>query len=161
MSQKKIGTHSGQFHADDALACLMLVKYTAEFRSAEIIRTRDQALLKTLDLVVDVGGEYNPETHRYDHHQFSFKETFGEGFKTKLAGSGLIYKHFGPEILRNALLVVFEKDPNFAQYKCELSDQQVKELQETLYVNFFEYFDAIDNGINQYPKDVKPAFKSS
>lgn len=28
---KKIGTHSGIFHADDAMACLMLTKYTNEF----------------------------------------------------------------------------------------------------------------------------------
>ena len=34
-----------------------------------ILRTRDLELLKGCDIVVDVGGEYNPASHRYDHHQ--------------------------------------------------------------------------------------------
>ena len=34
-----------------------------------IVRSRDPAVLKGCDIVVDVGGEYNPDTHRYDHHQ--------------------------------------------------------------------------------------------
>ena len=34
-----------------------------------ILRTRDPALLKGCDTIVDVGGEYNPATHRYDYHQ--------------------------------------------------------------------------------------------
>jgi uncharacterized UPF0160 family protein len=34
-----------------------------------ILRSRDPSVLKGCDIVVDVGGEYNPDTHRYDHHQ--------------------------------------------------------------------------------------------
>ncbi len=34
-----------------------------------IFRTRDQKILDTCDVVVDVGGVYDPERHRYDHHQ--------------------------------------------------------------------------------------------
>ena len=41
----KIGTHSGHFHADEALACFML-KQLAEYSDAEIVRSRD---LKVLD----------------------------------------------------------------------------------------------------------------
>ena len=40
--------------------CLLLLR---------IMRTRDPEMLKGCDVVVDVGGEYNPATHRYDHHQ--------------------------------------------------------------------------------------------
>lgn len=36
---------------------------------AEIVRSRDPAVLDPCDIVVDVGGEYNPSKHRYDHHQ--------------------------------------------------------------------------------------------
>jgi uncharacterized UPF0160 family protein len=32
-------------------------------------RTRDQKVLDTCDIVVDVGGVFDPEKHRYDHHQ--------------------------------------------------------------------------------------------
>lgn len=37
---KKIGTHSGCFHCDEALACFML-KQLPEYSNAEIIRSRD------------------------------------------------------------------------------------------------------------------------
>lgn len=56
---KRIGTHSGTFHADDAMACSMLTKFTKEFKGAEITRTRDMKVLATMDLVVDVGGVYD------------------------------------------------------------------------------------------------------
>lgn len=38
---KRIGTHSGCFHCDEALACFML-KQLPEYSNAEIIRTRDK-----------------------------------------------------------------------------------------------------------------------
>lgn len=41
---KKIGTHSGVFHCDEALACFML-KQLPEYSEAEIIRTRDMKVL--------------------------------------------------------------------------------------------------------------------
>ena len=65
---KTIGTHNGTFHCDEALACYML-KLLPEYSDARITRTRDPELLKDCDLVVDVGGVYDPSTHRYDHHQ--------------------------------------------------------------------------------------------
>lgn len=33
------------------------------------IRTRDPAVLDTCDVVVDVGGVYDPAKNRFDHHQ--------------------------------------------------------------------------------------------
>ena len=63
-----IGTHNGTFHCDEVLACYML-KLLPDYKDAAIVRTRDPALLKECDIVVDVGGEYDPATHRYDHHQ--------------------------------------------------------------------------------------------
>lgn len=38
-------------------------------QDAEIIRTRDPTQLAECDIVVDVGGEFDPKRHRYDHHQ--------------------------------------------------------------------------------------------
>lgn len=37
---QKIGTHSGVFHCDEALACYML-KQLPLYKDAEVIRTRD------------------------------------------------------------------------------------------------------------------------
>ena len=48
----KIGTHNGAFHCDEVLACAML-KQLPEYKEAEIVRTRDQALLDECDIVVD------------------------------------------------------------------------------------------------------------
>ncbi len=67
-SKLRIGTHSGTFHSDDAMACMMLTRFTNMFRNSEIIRTRDLNLLKQLDLVVDVGGEFDKDRLRFDHH---------------------------------------------------------------------------------------------
>jgi len=61
----KIGTHNGAFHADDVLAVAML----RHLHPADVVRTRDPKILATCDVVVDVGGEYDPTTRRYDHHQ--------------------------------------------------------------------------------------------
>jgi hypothetical protein len=54
-----IGTHSGSFHCDEALGTFLL-KQTAAYADATITRTRDPAVLETLDVVIDVGGTYEP-----------------------------------------------------------------------------------------------------
>ena len=85
----KIGTHDGTFHADEALGCWLLRRTQARgsgharwaqrivprkpcsqppcarrivqaFRDADVVRTRDAALLSTLDVVIDVGAVYDP-----------------------------------------------------------------------------------------------------
>ena len=55
----KIGTHSGSFHCDEALGCFLL-KQTDTYRDADIVRTRDESTLSGLDVVIDVGGKYDP-----------------------------------------------------------------------------------------------------
>lgn len=157
---KTIGTHSGVFHADDVTACMMLTRFTKEFMGAKIIRTRDKEVLKKLNLVVDVGGEYDPSRHRYDHHQKGFNETFSEKFKTKLSGSGLIFKHFGEEIIRNSLEKLFVKS-ELKKFKRDLSLEDVNVIKEDLYEYFFEFLDGVDNGISRYPKSVKPLYRSN
>jgi Uncharacterised protein family (UPF0160) len=56
---KKIGTHSGTFHCDEALGCYLL-QQTSKYAGADIVRTRDPAVLAELDVVIDVGGVYDP-----------------------------------------------------------------------------------------------------
>lgn len=69
----KIGTHNGAFHCDEVLACAMLKKLP-KYQDAEIIRSRDPKVLDTCDIVVDVGGVYDPKTHRYDFQTLISKE---------------------------------------------------------------------------------------
>ncbi|XP_025087299.1 UPF0160 protein MYG1, mitochondrial-like isoform X2 [Pomacea canaliculata] len=135
----KIGTHNGTFHCDEVLACFML-KQLPQYRDAEILRTRESSLLDECDIVVDVGGVYNPENHRYDHHQRNFKECMNslnphKKWITKLSSAGLVYFHFGHEILSH-LLGLSVQDPT-----TEL-------IYDKVYENFLEEVDAIDNGID-------------
>ncbi|XP_021106251.1 UPF0160 protein MYG1, mitochondrial isoform X3 [Heterocephalus glaber] len=107
MAPPRIGTHNGTFHCDEALACALL-RLLPEFQDAEIVRTRDPEKLASCDIVVDVGGEYDPRRHRYDHHQRSFTETMnslspGKPWQTKLSSAGLIYLHFGHKLLAQLL----------------------------------------------------------
>ena len=63
-----IGTHDGTFHCDEVLACALL-RILPEYSNAIIKRSRDQTILAACDVVVDVGAQFDPDNHRYDHHQ--------------------------------------------------------------------------------------------
>uniref|UniRef100_A0A2P2JHK6 Protein MYG1 n=1 Tax=Rhizophora mucronata TaxID=61149 RepID=A0A2P2JHK6_RHIMU len=141
---KRVGTHNGSFHCDEALGCFM-IRLTNKFSDAEIVRTRDPQVLEGLDAVLDVGGVYDPSRDRYDHHQKGFEEVFGHGFSTKLSSAGLVYKHFGKEIIAKELRVN-EEHPD------------VHRLYLAVYKSFMEAIDAIDNGINQYDMDQPPKY---
>ncbi|MBW0486894.1 hypothetical protein O181_026609 [Austropuccinia psidii MF-1] len=131
-----IGTHSGTFHADEALA-VSLLRSLDRFKSSRLVRTRDPAVLETCDVVVDVGGKYDPACHRYDHHQRGFEETYSSDHNTKLSSAGLIYKHFGPEIIANYLGL-------------SVGDPALKVLVPKLYKVFVEGIDGVDNGVERY-----------
>lgn len=115
----------------------------------DLIRTRDPAKLDESDIVLDVGGVYDPSKHRYDHHQRGFEEVFSPNHKTKLSSAGLVYKHFGKQVIAQAL-----------QEKREKDDAKVEILYKKLYENFVEALDGIDNGIQQYEGDSKPRYSS-
>ncbi|KAK4643101.1 hypothetical protein QC761_403060 [Podospora bellae-mahoneyi] len=131
-----IGTHNGHFHADEALAVYMLRKHIPAYANAKLVRTRDPKLLDECDIVVDVGGEYEPARHRYDHHQRSFSTTFPER-ATKLSSAGLVYMHFGKQIIARRLSQPEESE-------------QVELVWNKIYQSFVEALDAHDNGISAY-----------
>ncbi len=68
---KSFGTHDGLFHADEVTACALLLYYGLIDRK-KIVRTRDKNLLDECEFVCDVGGLYDPEKKRFDHHQLSY-----------------------------------------------------------------------------------------
>ena len=63
-----IGTHDGSFHCDEVLAISML-KCLPQYKDAIVVRTRNLDILSQCNIVVDVGAKYEPENHKYDHHQ--------------------------------------------------------------------------------------------
>ncbi len=93
----RLGTHDGSFHADEALAVWMMKRLHKEL---SVTRSRDPAVWEKLDMLVDVGDVYDPARHRFDHHQRGFQETFSERHSTKLSSAGLIFKHFGRDVLQ-------------------------------------------------------------
>lgn len=46
-----------------------MLRRTAAFQDAALVRTRDPNKLADCDVVVDVGGVYDADKFRFDHHQ--------------------------------------------------------------------------------------------
>ena len=137
-----IGTHNGHFHADEALAVYLLRLLPAYFHSP-LLRTRDPSKLETCHTVVDVGGEYDPARNRYDHHQRTFDATFSPQKTTKLSSAGLVYLHFGQDIIAH-------------RTGFQASDEENGLIWRKLYDDLIEAIDANDNGISVYnPKDTQ------
>lgn len=77
-SPPTIGTHNGSFHCDEALG-VALLRRTAAYADAKVVRTRKQEVLDKCDVVIDVGGVYDAASNRFDHHQKQFNDVFGHG----------------------------------------------------------------------------------
>ena len=142
---KTICVHNATFHADDALSVFFLLN-TKEFEGSTIYRTRDPELIANADAVADVGSVYDHEKRRYDHHQSSFNEKF-PGSDILCASCGIIYYHFGKEIITN-LLQKNGRDPG----------QYVDTIYEAMYFRYVQEVDAKDNGIDQYGAEFEPAY---
>jgi uncharacterized UPF0160 family protein len=150
-----IGTHSGAFQADEALG-VWLLRCLPEYKAAKLTRSRDTEKLKPLTIVIDVAGSYDHAVLRYDHHQRGFFETFdGENkaardggrpdvtgpdtatgkYKTKLSASGLVYKHYGREIMCQ-LHPTLRGNPDALEW-----------VYDKMYKDFMEAIDGNDNGV--------------
>ena len=93
MTDKTIVTHNGNFHADDVFSIAALKSIIPSFK---LIRTRDLDVIAKADMVVDVGGEYDAETDRFDHHQRGGAGERENGIP--YSSFGLIWQKYGVEI---------------------------------------------------------------
>lgn len=66
-----IATHSGPFHADDVMAVALLRRFVDA--EATVVRSRNPEHWAQADVVVDVGGVFDPDAGRFDHHQASYE----------------------------------------------------------------------------------------
>ena len=139
VSQKVIGTHSGSFQADEAMGCFLL-RQLPEYRLSKIVRSRDPKVLETCDIVIDVGGIYDHEKKLYDHHQRGYDERFDAGKEgstdgrcTKLSASGLVYRHYGKQVIQ--------------AYYPNLSSEHLDLVYLKVYNSLLEALDAIDTGV--------------
>lgn len=117
---RRVGTHDGRFHADEVMATAIL----KEVYEIELTRTRDENVLKTLDIVYDVGGG------EFDHH--GMDKIYREN-GTPYAACGLIWRGFGKEVIKI-------KDPS-------LKDEEVDLLYNYIDRAVIEGMDALDNGV--------------
>ncbi len=93
MNKTTIATHNGNFHADDVFS-VAAMKYI--FPTFELVRTRDLELINKADVVIDVGGIYDPETNRFDHHQRGGAGERENGIP--YSSFGIIWKKYGAQI---------------------------------------------------------------
>jgi uncharacterized UPF0160 family protein len=80
---------------------------------------------------------YDDAAKRYDHHQRGFEEVFSPEHKTKLSSAGLVYKHYGKDIIAQ-------------QTQLDASSEDASLLYRKIYDDLIEAFDANDNGISKY-----------
>ena len=93
MNDKTIATHNGNFHADDVFS---IAAFKSIFPSFNLVRTRDLELIAKADIVIDVGGEYDSGTDRFDHHQRGGAGERENGIP--YSSFGLIWQKYGLEI---------------------------------------------------------------
>ena len=119
---KTIGTHSGKFHADDAMATAILRLLLGDIK---VIRTRDENILKELDLVYDISlGEF-------DHHQLN-KEVRENNIP--YAACGLVWREFGTRVIQ--------------KFNQELNEDDIMWIFDYVDENLLQGIDATDNGID-------------
>jgi uncharacterized UPF0160 family protein len=93
MNNKIIVTHNGNFHADDVFSIAAIKHLFPDFK---LIRTRDLTLIAEADVVIDVGGEYDPDKDRFDHHQRGGAGARDNGIP--YSSFGLIWQKYGVAI---------------------------------------------------------------
>lgn len=136
-SEKVIGTHSGTFQCDEAMG-VWLLRQLPEYRNSKVVRSRDKDTLAPLDIVIDVGGVYDHSVKRYDHHQREFDERFTVDGVTKLSASGLVYRHYGKDVI--------------SELYPALSDEHLEYAYLKMYESFMQAIDAIDTGVEVAPE---------
>jgi uncharacterized UPF0160 family protein len=93
----RVAVHNGTYHTDDVFALAITVLWAhKKGYDCTMIRTRDESELKNCQVVLDVGGVFDPMTHRYDHHQSSFHEVRSNA--VGYASAGLAWRQYGLEL---------------------------------------------------------------
>ncbi|KAF5400556.1 Metal-dependent protein hydrolase [Paragonimus heterotremus] len=141
-----LGTHDGCFHCDEVFA-VFLLRQLPEFKDFAVIRTRDPDELASCDILVDVGGVYDPKTLRFDHHQKGFNVTWSSFFglkswNVKFSSAGLVYAHFGKRLLLSLTNWDVESEP-------------LKRIFSKIYESFVLEIDGVDNGVSPSNERLK------
>ncbi|TYK66874.1 MYG1 family protein [Colwellia echini] len=96
MNDLTIATHNGNFHADDVFSIAAL---KAIFPSFTLVRTRNLDIIGKADIVIDVGGIYDADAGRFDHHQRGGAGQRENGIP--YSSFGLIWQKYGLQICKD------------------------------------------------------------
>jgi len=91
-----LATHSGKFHCDEVFAYAVLrlaLGLGAPGSDHRFLRTRKQELIETADIVWDVGGVFDVETSRFDHHQRG--APLREDSIVPFSSAGMVWRVYG------------------------------------------------------------------
>ncbi len=106
-----------------------------------------------INVYIGIGNIYNHEMKKYDYHQNSFNETWIPKSKNEilskyksdksvtLSSAGLIWKHYGSEIIELYLSSHSDK------YSYDHTDEIIQDLLDIIYLKNIIYIDAHANGI--------------
>jgi uncharacterized UPF0160 family protein len=131
----KLVTHDGSFHADDVFATAALsIMLVREGKDFEVIRSRNEDVIKSADYVYDVGLVYDPEANRFDHHQNGGAGRRENGIE--YSSIGLVWKKFGEKIAGS------------------------KEVAKVVDNKLISPIDSADNGMSlvEFKNEIKPYF---
>lgn len=141
-------THNSRFHADEVCAYTMLRKLYKNINpigEITLTRTRDENVIVSGDIVIDVGQTFDPIKFRFDHHQTTFNNHyFLTDFEVPLSSCGLIYQYFGDLYLSHVYKDLFSYN--------SLSTEKQLELLRNIYRRVILEIDAGDNGIEVFEK---------
>ena len=91
----KVVTHSQHFHIDELMAIAMLEHFVFKKEKYELIRTRDNAIIRKAQgekdtFVVDVGYVFDESMRNFDHHQNDNSLCWSDGLP--YSSCGLVWK---------------------------------------------------------------------
>ncbi|HYC41722.1 MAG TPA: MYG1 family protein [Noviherbaspirillum sp.] len=127
-----IATHSGKFHADDVWAVTVL---DIVFPGCALVRTRDPEQIRAADFAVDVGGIWDPEAGRFDHHQKGFAGARQSG--VLYASAGLVWRTHGARCVS----LLAQRHTRHA-----LADEDAQQIAWAIDADLVQYLDMSDTG---------------
>ena len=91
-----VAIHDSKFHLDEMMALAII----SQLIECTYVRSRDEADWSVADVLVDVGGKYDPEVGVYDHH---FKGSPKHLDNTPMAATGLVWESLQGKIAEKFL----------------------------------------------------------
>ena len=142
----KLGTHSGEFHADEVYACAILILSSRQrLCDVELVRSRNEDLLREADFLVDIGDTFawaSPDKV-IDHHAGNEARKNGIFF----ASAGKAWFRFGPGAI-NKVYDILCINPGVkipGPLPDQLSSEQIAQVLSSVDDILFAAIDARDN----------------